>query len=147
MSKRWRRIGFWALLIASVLAVAAVVGSSMHSEHYFRSEEARRAFVPDPKDVATAFLVSAGEGVVLCLILCAGTGKRLWPRFLIALVVFVPWLFAAWQPVGPHVPGYVMINALWVALIVMFLTAGLVTLLAIHIWRRIGPQTGEASVV
>jgi hypothetical protein len=142
-SNRWRRIGPWAILVSSVLAVTAVVGSSLNPEHYyFRSAEARRAFVPDPWDVATAFLLSAGEGAVLCLIICIGPGRRLWRRLLLALVVFVPWLFVLWEQVGTHVPVFLMINALWVALIVTFLTGALLVLSAIHIRRRIRPQDG-----
>jgi hypothetical protein len=36
-----------------------------------------------------------------------------------------------------------MINALWVALIVIFLTGALLVLSAIHIRRRISPQKAE----
>lgn len=112
-SNRWRRIGLWVLLVLSVLAVAAIVGSSLSPEHYyFRSAEARRAFAPDPWDVGTAFLLSAGEGAVLCLIVCIEPGRRLWRRLLLALVVFVPWLFVVWEQVGTHVPGFLMINSL-----------------------------------
>jgi hypothetical protein len=146
-SNRWRRIGHWALLVLSVLAVAAVVGSSLNPEHYyFRSAEARRAFAPDPWDVATAFLLSAGEGAVLYLIVCIGPGRRLWRRVLLALIVFVPWLFVVAEQAGTHVPVFLTINALWVALIVMFLTGGLLILSAIHIRRRMKPQTGEMPV-
>ena len=137
-SSRWRRIGAWAILLSSVLAVVAVVGSSLNPEHYyFRSAEARRAFVPDPRDVAIAVLLSAGEGAALCVILRFGPGTRLWRRMLLALVVFVPWLLVVWEQVGTHVPVFFMINALWVASIVILLTGGLVVSSAIHIRRRI----------
>ena len=120
-----------------MLAVAVVVSSSLNSEHYFfRSDEARRAFVPDPWDVATAFALSTGEGLVLCLIVCTGLRTRLWRRLLFALVVFVPWLFVVWGQIGTHVPGFVMVNALWVALIVMFLTGAILILLASQIAGR-----------
>ena len=143
-NNRWRRIGPWAIVVSSVLAVAAVVGSSLNPEHYyFRSAEARGAFVPDPRDVATAFLLSAGEGVVLCVFVCIGQGTRSWHRLLLALVVFIPWLFVMWEQIGTHVPVFLMINALWVALIVIFLTGGLLVLSAIHIRRRISPQKAE----
>jgi hypothetical protein len=143
-SNRWRRIGPWAILVSSLVAVAAVVGSSLSPEHYyFRSAEARRAFVLDPRDVATAFLLSAGEGAVLCLIVCIGPGRRLWRRLFLALVVFVPWLFVMWDQVGTHVPMFLMINALWVTLIVIFLTGGLLVLSAIHLRHRIRPQDEE----
>jgi hypothetical protein len=142
-----RGIGTWALLVVSVLAVATVVGSSLNPEHYyFRSADARLAFVLDPRDVATAFLLSAGEGAVLCLIVCIGPERRLWRRLLLGLVVFVPWLFLVAEQAGTHVPVFLMINALWVALIVMFLTGGLLILSAIHIRRRMKPQTGEMPV-
>ena len=145
-SNRWGRIGRWAILVSSVLAVAAVVGSSLNPEHYyFRSAEARRGFVVDPWDVASAFLVSAGEGAVLCLIVCIGREGRLWRRLLLALVVFVPWLFVVWEQVGTHVPVFLMINALWVALIVIVLTAGLLVLSANHIRRRISPRWSNAG--
>jgi hypothetical protein len=146
-TNRWRWIGPWALLVLSVLAVTAVVGSSLNPEHYyFRSAEARRAFAPDPWDVGTAFLLSAGEGAVLCLIVCIGPGQRLWRRLLLALVVFVPWLFVVGAQVGPHVSGFLMFNALWVAVIVMFLTGGLLILSAIYSRRCMKPQTGEMPV-
>ena len=145
-SNRWRRIARWAIVVPSVLAVAAIVGSSLNSEHYyFRSAEARRAFVPDPRDVATAFLLSAGEGVVLFMFVCIGQGTKSWRRLLLALVVFVPWLFAMWQAIGTHVPVFLMINALWVVVIVIFLTGALLVLSAIHIRRRISPQQARAA--
>ena len=125
-----------AILVSSALAVAAVVASSLNPEHYFfGSSDARRGFVPEPRDVASAFFLSAGEAAVLYVIVCVGQGARSWRRLLIGLVVFVPWVFVAREQIGTHVPGFLMINALWVALIVIFLTGALLALWATHILR------------
>ena len=143
-SNRWRQIGSLGHSGFMGVAVAAVVGSSLNPEHYhFHSAEARRAFMPDPRDVATAFLLSAGESAALWLILCVGPGRRLGRRFRLALVVFVPWLVVVWEQVGTHVPGFLMINALWVASIVIFFTGGLLVVSTIRIRQRTRPQEGD----
>jgi hypothetical protein len=122
--KGWKSAARWALPAASVIAVVVVVRSSLSAEHYFfNSEQDRLAFVPDPWHVAVAFLLSASEGLVLWLVL--RLVKLSWFRFVLGLLVFVPWLLVVGEPIGPHVAGFVVMNALWVASIVTFLTAAL----------------------
>lgn len=134
------KVSRWILPAVSLLAVAAVVGSSLSSNHYhFYSERDRMAFEPDPWHVAIAAALSASEGLVLWWVLRLPTVW--WGRFLIGLVVFVPWFFVVTQPIGPHVPGWVMMNALWVALIVIVLVVGLIASL---IWRK---RSGAVSDV
>lgn len=133
----WRSAARWALPAASIIAVVVVVRNSVSAEHYFfHSEQDRLAFVPNPWHVAVAFLLSASEGLVLWLVL--RWLKLSWFRFVLGLLVFIPWLLVVGEPIGPHVAGFVVMNALWVASIVTFLTAALVVSLVGKIRARSG---------
>ena len=64
-------------------------------------------------------IAALNELRVLWLILNLRNGTVSWRRFVFGLALFVPWLLLVVQPIGPHVAGFLIINALYVALIVV----------------------------
>ncbi|KRD32072.1 hypothetical protein ASE35_14060 [Lysobacter sp. Root916] len=100
---------------ATVLVIGFSTWISLDSKQYFFYDDEDRAQWEHPTG---HFLIFCGFYLLEALFLAKviKLGARLWPRILLAAVLFLPWAaFSSFFAL--HAPGYMMVHILWTWLI------------------------------
>jgi len=138
-----RPAGLWRILVVmsfGALSLVAVGGavylSAVPTGYFFYRPEDAASFTPDLRTMALAFLLPSVEAGLALVVVRPWSFRASWGRLLAALGVFVPWLGFCGATVGPHIPMFIMLNVVWVALIVFLLTCALVVTVAVVLVRH-----------